>query len=246
MAMWNTLKDDIRVVFNRDPAARNVLEVVLSYPGFHALFFYRVAHFLWRRHLKILGRLVSHVGRFLTGIEIHPGATVGERLFIDHGMGVVVGETAEIGNDVTLYQGVTLGGTSRSKGKRHPTVEDWVIIGAGATVLGPVTIGRNSRIGSGSVVIDSVPPDSTVVGVPGRVVEGGGVHREGVAEIIDLDHQRLPDPVAKAIGGLAEYVQRLEQRVNELSSRQGGLEERHAEDSEALRKVKELIKNSGN
>jgi len=246
MAMWNTLKEDIRVVFNRDPAARNIWEVLLSYPGFHALFFYRVAHLLWNRGLKVLGRFVSHVGRFLTGIEIHPGAKIGARFFIDHGMGVVIGETAEIGNDITIYQGVTLGGTSLSKGKRHPTVEDWVIIGAGATVLGPVTIGHNSRIGSGSVVIDSVPPDCTVVGIPGKVVEGTGVHRDGVAQIIDLDHQRLPDPVAKAIGGLAEYVQRLEKRVNELSSRQGGLEERHAEDVEVLRKVKELIKNSEN
>ncbi len=244
--MWNTLKEDIRVIFNRDPAARNIWEVLLSYPGFHALFFYRVAHLLWNRGLKVLGRFVSHVGRFLTGIEIHPGAKIGARFFIDHGMGVVIGETAEIGNDITIYQGVTLGGTSLSKGKRHPTVEDWVIIGAGATVLGPVTIGHNSRIGSGSVVIDSVPPDCTVVGVPGKVVEGTGVHRDGVAQIINLDHQRLPDPVAKAIGGLAEYVQRLEKRVNELSSRQGGLEERRAEDVEALRKVKELIKDSEN
>ncbi len=246
MAMWNTLKEDIRIVFSRDPAARNIWEVLLSYPGFHALFFYRIAHFFWGKGLKVLGRFVSHVGRFLTGIEIHPAAKIGARLFIDHGMGVVIGETAEIGNDITIYQGVTLGGTSLSKGKRHPTVEDWVIIGAGATVLGPVTIGHNSRIGSGSVVIDSVPPDCTVVGIPGKVVEGTGVHRDGVAQIIDLDHQRLPDPVAKAITGLADYVQRLEKRVNELSSRQAGLEEQHAEDVEVLRKVKELIKNSEN
>ncbi len=245
--MWNTLKEDIRVVFNRDPAARNVLEVLLSYPGLHALFLYRIAHFLWERGLKVLGRFVSHVGRFLTGIEIHPGAKIGERFFIDHGMGVVIGETTEIGNDITIYQGVTLGGTSLSKGKRHPTVEDWVIIGAGATILGPVIIGRNSRIGSGSVVVNSVPPESTVVGIPGKVVEGSGVHRDPEAQFIDLDHQRLPDPVAKAITSLADYVQRLEKRVNELSSRQGGLEERQAEDTEeVLRKVKELIKNSGN
>jgi serine O-acetyltransferase len=161
-------------------------------------------------------------------------------------MGVVIGETTEIENDVTIYQGVTLGGISLRKEKRHPTVQDCVIIGAGATILGPVTIGRNSRIGSGSVVVNSVPPDSTVVGIPGRVVEGAGVQRDPEAQFIDLDHQRLPDPVAKAIGGLAEYVQRLEQRVNELSSRQGGLEDRHAEDTEVLRKVKELLKNSGN
>ncbi len=246
MAMWYTLKEDIRVVFNRDPAARNIWEVLLSYPGFHALFFYRVAHFLWERGLNVLGRLVSHAGRFLTGIEIHPGAKIGARFFIDHGMGVVVGETTEIGDDVTIYQGVTLGGISLKKDKRHPTVEDCVIIGAGATILGPVIIGRNSRIGSGSVVVNSVPPDSTVVGIPGKVVEGGGVHRDPEAHIIDLNHQRLPDPVAKAITGLTDYVQRLEKRVNELSSRQGGLEERQIEDTEVLRKVKELIENSGN
>ncbi|HEX9878918.1 MAG TPA: serine O-acetyltransferase [Candidatus Binatia bacterium] len=244
--MWHTLKEDIQVVFQRDPAARNVWEVILSYPGVHALLFYRLAHFLWVKGLKVPGRVLSHLGRFLTGIEIHPGAKIGSRFFIDHGMGVVIGETAEIGNDVTIYQGVTLGGISLRKEKRHPTVEDCVIIGAGATILGPVTIGRNSRIGSGSVVVNPVPPDSTVVGIPGRVVEGAGVHRDPGAQFIDLDHQRLPDPVAKAIAGLAEYVQRLEKRVNELSSRQGGLEERHAEDIEVLRKVKELLKNTGN
>lgn len=241
--MWNTLKEDIQVVFHRDPAARNIWEVLLSYPGFHALFFYRIAHFLWLNGLKVLGRFISHVGRFLTGIEIHPGAKIGARFFIDHGMGVVIGETAEIGNDVTIYQGVTLGGISLKKKKRHPTVEDCVIIGAGATILGPVTIGRNSRVGSGSVVVNPVPSDSTVVGIPGRVVEGTGVQRDPEAHFIDLDHQRLPDPVAKALGGLSEVVQRLEKRVNKLSSRQGELEERHTEDIEALRKVRELLKN---
>ena len=245
IAMFNTLKEDIQVVFLRDPAARNVWEVLLSYPGFHALFFYRIAHFFWLKGLKIPGRFISHVGRFLTGIEIHPGAKIGSRFFIDHGMGVVIGETAEIGDDVTVYQGVTLGGISLRKEKRHPTVEDCVIIGAGATILGPVTIGRNSRIGSGSVVVNPVPPDSTVVGIPGRVVEGTGVQRDPEAHIIDLDHQRLPDPVAKALGGLSEVVQRLEKRVNELSSRQGVVEEQHAGDIEILRKVKELLKKSG-
>jgi len=244
--MWKVLKEDIQVVFHRDPAARNIWEIILSYPGFHALFFYRVDHFLWLKGMKGLGRCISHLGRFLTGIEIHPGAIIGSRFFIDHGMGVVIGETAEIGNDVTIYQGVTLGGISLRKEKRHPTVEDCVIIGAGATILGPVTIGRNSRIGSGSVVVNPVPPDSTVVGIPGKVVEGVGVQRDPEAQIIDLDHQRLPDPVAKAIGGLADYIQRLEKRVNELGSRQGGLEERQAEDIEILRKVRELLKNSGN
>jgi serine O-acetyltransferase len=242
--MLEVFKEDIQVVFDRDPAARNVLEIVLTYPGFHALFYYRVAHSAWLYGLKGVARFVSNLGRFFTGIEIHPGAQIGRRFFIDHGMGVVIGETAEIGDDVTIYQGVTLGGTSLRKEKRHPTVEDWVVIGAGATVLGPVTIGHNSRIGSGSVVVTSVPPHSTVVGIPGRVVEGEAARREAHAHIIDLDHARLPDPIAKAIGGLADYIQKLEKRVDELSERQGGLEEKTAEDSEVLSRVKELLKNN--
>ncbi|HEY7164186.1 MAG TPA: serine O-acetyltransferase [Candidatus Binatia bacterium] len=243
--MWTTLKEDIQVVFDRDPAARNIWEILLTYPGFHALFFYRVAHNVWLSGLKGIARFVSNVGRFFTGIEIHPGAKIGRRFFIDHGMGVVIGETAEIGNDVTIYQGVTLGGTSLRKEKRHPTVEDWVVIGAGATVLGPVTIGHNSRIGSGSVVVSTVPAHSTVVGIPGRVVEGEAARREAHAHIIDLDHARLPDPIAKAIGGLAEYIQKLEKRIDELSDRQGGLEEKRAEETEVMDRVKELLKNSG-
>jgi serine O-acetyltransferase len=242
--MLEILKEDIQVVFDRDPAARNVWEIIFTYPGFHALFFYRVAHATWLQGLKGIARFVSNVGRFFTGIEIHPGARIGRRFFIDHGMGVVIGETAEIGSDVTIYQGVTLGGTSLRKEKRHPTVEDWVVIGAGATVLGPVTIGHNCRIGSGSVVVSTVPPHSTVVGIPGRVVEGEAVRREAQAHIIDLDHARLPDPIAKAIGTLADYIQKLEKRVDELSDRQGGLEEKTAEESEVLNRVKELLKNN--
>ena len=242
--MFDIVREDIRVVFDRDPAARNVWEIILTYPGFHALFFYRVANSAWTHGFKGLARFVSNLGRFFTGIEIHPGARIGRRFFIDHGMGVVIGETAEIGNDVTIYQGVTLGGTSLRKEKRHPTVEDWVVIGAGATVLGPVIIGHNSRIGSGSVVVTTVPPHSTVVGIPGRVVEGEAARRDARVHIIDLDHARLPDPVAKAIGGLADYVQKLERRVDELSERQGGLEEKTAEDSEVLNRVKELLKNN--
>jgi serine O-acetyltransferase len=240
----NTLIEDVRVVFDRDPAARNIWEVLLTYPGLHAIFFHRIGHFLWVQGLKGLGRFVSHVGRFLTGIEIHPGAKIGRRFFIDHGMGVVIGETSEIGNDVTIYQGVTLGGISTKKEKRHPTVEDCVIVGAGATILGPVTIGRDSKIGSGSVVVNAVPPNSTVVGIPGKVVEGGGVHRVPQAQTIDLDHHRLPDPVAKAIAGLAEHVQRLEKQISDLNSKQGGMEERHAEDTEELRKLRDLLNNS--
>src|ERR1043166_1216155 len=239
--MWKTLKEDIQVVFDRDPAARNVLEIVLTYPGFHALFFYRMANAAWKSGLKGIARFISNSGRFFTGIEIHPGAEICRPFFIDHGMGVVIGETAEIGDDVTIYQGVTLGGTSSRKEKRHPTVEDWVLIGVDATILGPVTIGRNSKIGAGSVVVTDVPADSTVVGIPGRVVKGEGVHHDA-AHLIDLEHHRLPDPVAKAIGTLVDYVQKLEKRVNDLSARQGGLEVRQAEDNEVLRQVKELLK----
>ena len=242
--MWKTLREDIQVVFDRDPAARNIWEILFTYPGFHALFFYRLAHLLWLNEFKGVGRFVSSLGRFFTGIEIHPGAKIGHRFFIDHGMGVVIGETAEIGNDVTIYQGVTLGGTSLRKEKRHPTVEDCVIIGAGATVLGPVTIARNSKIGSGSVVVSSVPADSTVVGIPGRVVEGEGVQRDPQARLIDLDHGRMPDPVAKAIGNLVEYIQKLERRIDELSTRREGLEQRQDEDNETLRKAKDLLVNT--
>lgn len=216
--MWTTLKEDVGTVFERDPAARNLFEVLTSYPGLHALLAHRCAHELWRIGFRNLARFLSHLGRFLTGVEIHPGAEIGRRFFIDHGMGVVIGETAIIRDDVTLYQGVTLGGTSLRKEKRHPTVENCVIIGAGATVLGPVVIGCNAKIGSGSVVVKDVPPDSTVVGVPGRVVEGGGVHRDPVEHIIVLDHDRLPDPMARALGSMAQYIHRLEKRVDQLES----------------------------
>lgn len=239
--MWQTLKEDIQVVFDRDPAARNVWEILFTYPGFHALFFYRVAHFLWGNGLKGLGRFVSHVGRFLTGIEIHPGAKIGRRFFIDHGMGVVIGETSEIGDDVTIYQGVTLGGTSTQRIKRHPTIEDSVTIFSGAAVLGPVTVGRHSRVGAGSVLVTSVPPHSTVVGIPGKVVKTETKHTPTGKAIIDLNSADLPDPVQRALTSALEQVERLERKVNELSARQGGLEERQAEDNEALRKVKELL-----
>ncbi|MGH7816827.1 MAG: serine O-acetyltransferase, partial [Candidatus Binatia bacterium] len=169
--MWQSIREDIQVIFQRDPALRSAWEVALAYPGFHAILIYRLAHWLWQRELTTLARFVSHIGRFLTGIEIHPGAKIGRRFFIDHGMGVVIGETSEIGDDVTLYQGVTLGGTSTQPIKRHPTIEDSVTIFSGAAVLGPVTVGRHSRVGAGSVLVTSVPPHSTVVGIPGRVVK---------------------------------------------------------------------------
>lgn len=243
-AMWQTLKEDIQAVFDRDPAARSTWEVAIAYPGFHAILIHRLAHWLWQRRLTTVARFVSHVGRFLTGIEIHPGAKIGRRCFIDHGMGVVIGETSEIGNDVTIYQGVTLGGTSTEPIKRHPTIEDSVTIFSGAAVLGPVTVGRHSRVGAGSVLVTSVPPHSTVVGVPGRVVKIEARHTPAGKAIIDLNSADLPDVIANAVNSLADYVEKLEKKVDELSARQGGLEEKTAEESEVLNKVKELLKNS--
>lgn len=212
--MFDTVRQDIKVIFERDPAARSVLEVILCYPGFHALFFYRLANIFWRGRLYLLGRLVSHIGRFLTGVEIHPGARIGKGFFIDHGMGVVIGETSEIGDNVTLYHGVTLGGTSWQKGKRHPTLEDNVVVGAGAKILGPFKVGRNSIIGAGSVVVKEVPPYSTVIGIPGRVV-----HREG--ETGGVYQQLQADPEAKAISCLYEQLRKLEERLQTLESAAG-------------------------
>lgn len=185
----------------------------MCYPGLHALYFHRVAHWFWNRNLKILGRFISHIGRFLTGIEIHPGARLGQGLFIDHGIGVVIGETSEIGKDVTIYQGVTLGGTSLEKKKRHPTIGNGVVIGAGATILGSIKVGDNSRIGSGSVVVKEVPPNSLVVGVPGQVI-----YRDGkrVSQTIDLEMTDMPDPAAKAIRCVLERLQELEKEVETL------------------------------
>jgi len=222
MALLDRMREDIQAVFDRDPAARNTLEVVLAYPGIHAIWFYRVAHWLWRHELKLLGRLISEMARFSSGIEIHPGATIGRRLFIDHGMGVVIGETAEVGDDVLIYQGVTLGGTSLKKEKRHPTIEDHVMISAGASVIGPVRIGRGSRIGAGAVVVSSAPPYSTIVGIPGKVIEGEST-RQDVAE---LDHARLPDPVARAITSLVDKLNQLGVRLEEIEERQDCLEDK--------------------
>ncbi len=211
--MFTTLKRDIQAALDRDPAARSALEVLLCYPGLHALYFHRVAHWLWNHRLKTLGRFVSHVSRFLTGIEIHPGAVIGPGLFIDHGMGVVIGETTEMGENVTIYQGVTLGGTSLEKKKRHPTIGNNVVIGAGAKILGPFKVGDNSRIGSGSVVVKEVPPNSLVVGVPGQVT-----YRDGkrVPQAIDLEMTDLPDPAAKAIKCILERLEELEKEVETL------------------------------
>ncbi len=212
-SMFATLKQDIKAVFDRDPAARSALEVIFCYPGLHALWFHRAAHWFWKHEFFFAGRFVSHLGRFFTGIEIHPGATIGKGFFIDHGMGVVIGETTEIGEDVTLYQGVTLGGTSLEKVKRHPTIGSGVVIGAGASVLGPFSVGENSRIGSGSVVVKAVPPNCVVVGVPGRIT-----HRDGkrVAHGIDLNMTDLPDPIVEALQALAERVHELEREVEGL------------------------------
>ena len=203
------------MVFAKDPAARGVLEVIFCYPGLHALWFHRLAHFLWRHKLRFLARLLSYINRFLTGIEIHPGAKIGRRFFIDHGAGVVIGETTEVGDDVLMYQGVVLGGTSLRKEKRHPTIGNNVVMGAGAVALGAITIGEGARIGSGSVVVKSVPPGATVVGIPGRVVEDR--HKP----FLDLDHGKLPDPVAEAIRLVLREQEKLGERLNRFESSSG-------------------------
>jgi len=213
--MFGSLREDIRTVFTKDPAARSVLEILVCYPGLHAVWFHRVANFLWRHNMKLMGRYVSHWGRFWTGIEIHPGATIGRRFFIDHGMGVVIGETTEIGDDVLMYMGAVLGGTSLNKGKRHPTIGNDVVIGNGSTILGAITIGDRAKVGAGSVVNKPVPPDATVVGIPGRIVED---HHE---PLIELQHGNLPDPVAEAIRLVLREQNRLEERLEKLENISG-------------------------
>ncbi|WP_031517280.1 serine O-acetyltransferase [Desulfofalx alkaliphila] len=213
--MFKRLRREIEVVFERDPAAKSTLEVLLAYPGLHAIMFHRIAHRLYKRKWFLIARLISQFSRFLTGIEIHPGAKIGEGLFIDHGSGVVIGETAEIGDNVTIYQGVTLGGTGKEKGKRHPTIGNNVVISSGAKVLGSFTVGDNVKIGAGSVVLTAVPSNCTVVGVPGKVVVKDG-QKVGKVPDIDLRHDLLPDPVAEALSALTEGVQRLEKRLDEL------------------------------
>lgn len=208
---FRMLKEDVNVVFEQDPAARSRLEVILTYSGVHAIWAHRIAHGFYKRRLYFIARLISQISRFFTGIEIHPGAKIGRRFFIDHGMGVVIGETCEIGNNVTIYQGVTLGGTGKEKGKRHPTIHDNVLVATGAKVLGSITIGENSKIGAGSVVLKDVPPNSTVVGIPGHVVVQNGVRVNK-----DLDHHKLPDPVAERCSQLEAQIQQLQEEIKKL------------------------------
>jgi len=216
--MFSRIKSDIKVIFERDPAARTFTEVLLCYPGVHALVAYRLAHWLWIRNFCLTARFISQLARLFTGIEIHPGARIGRGFFIDHGMGVVIGETTEIGDNVTIYHGVTLGGTTWNKGKRHPTLADNVVIGAGAKVLGPITLGINVRIGSNAVVVADAPPNSTVVGIPGRVVYGSAKKKgTGVAKFPSYGETNgMPDPVAKAVGCLLDQVHQMDDRIKEL------------------------------
>jgi serine O-acetyltransferase len=209
--MFRTLQRDIQSVFDRDPAARDLLEVLTCYPGLQAVWGHRLTHWLWTHRLKLMGRILSQILRGLTGVEIHPGAKIGPGLFIDHGMGVVIGETAELAENVTLYHGVTLGGTSLHKGKRHPTLGANVVVGTGAKVLGAITIGENSRIGANAVVVKSVPPDSVVVGVPGEIVMR--TTPRAVANTPDLDHSQMPDVLGEALQSLIARVEELEGRV---------------------------------
>jgi len=206
-----TLRCDIQSIYDRDPAARSFVEVLFCYPGLHAVWGYRIAHWFWGHRMKFLGRLGSHLTRLFTGIEIHPGASIGQGFFIDHGMGVVIGETAEIGSDVTLYHGVTLGGTSLNKGKRHPTIGDRVVIGAGAKVLGAITIGEDTRIGANAVVVKSVPANAVVVGVPGQNIARSKPHT--ALDAPDLNHTSLPDPVGVSLTQLLKRVEALETRT---------------------------------
>ncbi len=214
LGFLRALREDIESIFERDPAAKTLLEVLTCYPGLHALWMHRVNNWLWTHHLPLSARILSQVTRFMTGIEIHPGAKIGRRVFIDHGMGVVVGETAVIGDEVTLYQGVTLGGTGKEKGKRHPTIGSGVFIGAGANVLGNITIGENCRIGAGSVVLRDVPDNSTIVGVPGHIIFRNG------KRVVITDPKEVNDPLSDVIAVLARQVQDLRHRLNQLQGEQ--------------------------
>jgi len=213
--MLSLIREDVATVMEHDPAAKSRLEVFLCYSGLHAVWFYRINHWLWNQHFFLLGRLLSQFARFLTGVEIHPGAQIGRRLFIDHALGVVIGETAIVGDDVTLYQGVTLGGTGKGHGKRHPTIEDHVVVGGGAKILGNITVGKNCRIGAGSVVLRNVPEDSTVVGVPGHII-----FREGKRVVI-TDPKQINDPLSEALASVVTEVNKLRERVQQLEGSEG-------------------------
>jgi serine O-acetyltransferase len=239
--MFSRIREDIACVFDRDPAARSAWEVITCYPGFHALLIHRFAHLLWHVGLRWLARLVSHFSRWITGIEIHPGATIGRRVFIDHGMGVVIGETAEIGDDTTLYHGVTLGGTSWNKGKRHPTLGRSVVVGAGAKLLGPIVVGDGAKVGSNAVVVKDVPPGATAVGIPAKIIEDRHEQvREAHAARLGFSAYGLTsgddDPVAQAIRGLTDHTAELERGLADLTAR---LEQIQSEDVEAERAVVE-------
>ena len=215
---FKRLTEDVDSYLDRDPAARSRTEVILCYPGYHAILFYRFANLAWQRRLHLIGRLISNFGRFVTGIEIHPGAKIGRRCFIDHGMGVVVGETSQVGDDVTLYQGVTLGGTSLEKGKRHPTIEDGVIIGSGAQVLGPLVVGEGARIGANAVVLQDVPQGTTMVGIPAKIVMGRDKSLDDEFCAYGTPIEGLPDPVARSFESLRHQLNILGQRVIELET----------------------------
>jgi serine O-acetyltransferase len=231
-----TLREDIETVFRKDPAARGIWEVLFCYPGLHALWMYRIANFFWRHGFYFLGRLISHLSRFLTGIEIHPGAKIGRRFFIDHGAGVVIGETTEIGDDVLLYQGVVLGGVSLKKEKRHPTIGNNVMIGAGTIVLGPLSIGNGAKIGAASLVVKDVPQNSVAVGVPARVGVG-----YSAKDIQDFGHNRLPDPIADAFKFQGKQIDSIEERLLAVEQMQGIKVEidRYVEDKK--REIKEIF-----
>ncbi|MFC1879180.1 serine O-acetyltransferase [Chloroflexota bacterium] len=219
--MFDFIREDLQSVFERDPAAKSTIEVLLCYSGLHAVWGHRAAHWLWKHDLRLMARWLSLLVRWLTGIEIHPGARLGRRLFIDHGMGVVIGETAEVGEDVTLYHGVTLGGTTLTKGKRHPTLENNVVVGAGAKVLGAITIGANSRVGANAVVVKPAPPESVIVGVPGQVVMRSKPRRK--QQKPDLDHGQLPDAIGETLAALIAHVQVLEEKLNGHENNNGHL-----------------------
>lgn len=213
------IKEDVDAIFERDPAARSLIEVLLCYPGLHAVIIHRMSHSLYKRGLILIPRLLSNSVRFFTGIEIHPGAKIGKKLFIDHGTGVVIGETVEIGDNVTIYQGATLGGTGKEKGKRHPTIGNNVVISCGAKILGPFTVGDNSKIGSGSVVLKEVPPNCTVVGVPGRIVVKDNKKVDDKKITIDLDHVSLPDPIKEDLIYLKDKIIEIQKKINELEEK---------------------------